>query len=77
MSETATLHGRDAPLASLRQAFAEARQGRGRLVLISGEPGIGKSALAAGFAAELQGGGVPVVWGRAWEFADAPPKPTV
>ena len=73
MSETATLHGRDAPLASLRQAFAEARQGRGRLVLISGEPGIGKSALAAGFATELQGGGVPVVWGRAWEFADAPP----
>jgi len=57
----------------LREALAGARSGRGRLVLIAGEPGIGKSALAARFAAELHDQGVPVAWGRAWEFADAPP----
>jgi hypothetical protein len=73
VSPVAPLHGRDAPLGLLRQAFGEARAARGRLVLIAGEPGIGKSALCAGFAAELQEQGAPVVWGRAWEFADAPP----
>ncbi len=70
---TAPLHGREGPLATLRQAWAAARAGRGQVVLLSGEPGIGKSALTARFAEELQGDGQPVVWGRAWEFADAPP----
>jgi hypothetical protein len=71
--DLATLLGRESPLAALRQAFADARSGRGRVVIVSGEPGIGKSTLAASFAAELEGQSVPVVWGRAWEFSDAPP----
>jgi DNA-binding SARP family transcriptional activator len=37
-----SLVGRDAELTLLRAAAAEARAGRGRLVLIGGEPGIGK-----------------------------------
>ncbi len=36
---------RDTPLASLAEYPAEARRGDGRLVLASGEAGVGKSAL--------------------------------
>jgi tetratricopeptide (TPR) repeat protein len=67
------LVGRDAPLASLRDALADALAGRGRVVLVSGEAGIGKSALAATIAREAEARGAAVTWGRAWEFADAPP----
>jgi DNA-binding SARP family transcriptional activator len=37
------LLGRDAPLAALRRALTEAEHGRTRMVLIEGEPGIGKT----------------------------------
>ncbi|HUJ60649.1 MAG TPA: AAA family ATPase, partial [Kofleriaceae bacterium] len=45
----------------------------GRLALIAGDAGIGKTALAAALADEAETGGAGVVWGRAWEFAEAPP----
>jgi hypothetical protein len=73
VSHLTTLHGRDAPLEALRQALGAARAAHGRVVLLSGEPGIGKSALATAFAAQLEDEDLAVVWGRAWEFADAPP----
>ena len=41
------LVGRDAEMATLREAFEEALTGRCRGVLISGAPGVGKTALAA------------------------------
>ena len=44
---------RDSQLAALHQYAREASQGQGRLVLISGEAGIGKSALLEEFAQEL------------------------
>ncbi len=37
--------GRDAELAQLRRALEQARQGRGQVVAIVGEPGVGKSRL--------------------------------
>jgi DNA-binding CsgD family transcriptional regulator/tetratricopeptide (TPR) repeat protein len=40
---------RDAPLAVLEEALASARAGRGRLVFLSGDAGIGKSALVRMF----------------------------
>ena len=67
------LHGRDAPLAALRAGLEGALAGRGRLALISGEAGIGKSAVARAIAREAEARGAVVTWGRAWEFADAPP----
>lgn len=67
------LHGRDAQLDALRAGLDAALVKRGGLVLISGEAGIGKSALATAIAAVAEARGASVTWGRAWEFADAPP----
>jgi class 3 adenylate cyclase/tetratricopeptide (TPR) repeat protein len=48
------LIGRDKELAELREALAEARQGRGSLVEIVGEPGIGKTRLIEELQAEQE-----------------------
>jgi chloramphenicol 3-O-phosphotransferase len=44
---------RESQLAALHQYAMEANRGQGRLVLISGEPGIGKSVLIEEFAQGL------------------------
>src|SRR6478672_3772934 len=49
----ATLLERDAQLAVLAEYAADARVGRGRLVLVRGEAGIGKSALLEAFEDRL------------------------
>jgi hypothetical protein len=41
--------------------------------VLSGEAGIGKTALASAIAREAEARGAQVTWGRAWEFAEAPP----
>ncbi len=64
--------GRERELASLSQALAEALAGEGRVVLVAGEPGIGKSALADRLAAEAGARGAKVLWGRCWEAGGAP-----
>jgi DNA-binding CsgD family transcriptional regulator len=66
------LVGRGRELALLRRRFADAVGGRGRVLLVAGEPGIGKSALVAVFAAEVAGRGVPVLVGRAVVDEGAP-----
>jgi len=63
--------GRVKQLAALEDAWAAASTGHGGLVLITGEPGIGKTTLAEQFAARLMPG-VSVHWGRAWEAGGAP-----
>src|SRR5437868_175481 len=65
--------GRDRELTLLREALGGALAGRGRLALVTGEAGIGKSALGAAIAEEAEARGATVTWGRAWEYADAPP----
>jgi len=68
------LVGRDAELAALGAALADAADGRGGgLVLISGEPGIGKTTLAGSFVRRARGQGAQVAWGGAWEDSGAPP----
>jgi serine/threonine protein kinase/Tfp pilus assembly protein PilF len=51
--ETA-LHGRDAELAKLREAWEQAKAGTGAIVLVEGEAGIGKTRLVDEFVAALE-----------------------
>ena len=64
--------GRAGELALLEAALADARAGRGRLVLLSGEAGIGKSRLADELASHAKRVGGRVLWGRCWEAGGAP-----
>ncbi|HEX7968483.1 MAG TPA: AAA family ATPase, partial [Stellaceae bacterium] len=52
------LAGRAAELAALARAFDDARSGRRQVVFVSGEPGIGKSALIDTFLDQLRTGNV-------------------
>lgn len=49
-------------LAGLREALDEALAGRGRLVLVAGEAGVGKSAVVRGFCEQARGP-AQVFWG--------------
>src|ERR1041385_2310600 len=64
------LVGRQRELSQLERALADARAGRGRVVLIAGQPGIGKSRLADEATRTAQ---MRVVWGRRREAGGAPP----
>ncbi len=64
--------GRQAELEQLRGAADEALGGHGRLVLISGEPGIGKTRTAEELATYAQVRGATVLWGRGHEDDAAP-----
>jgi len=66
------LIGRDAELAVLLDALDDAIACRGRLVLVGGEPGIGKSRLVEEFAAEAEVLGARALVGRCWEVGGAP-----
>ena len=50
---SSNLVGRDAELAQLARAFDQARLGRREMVFVTGEPGIGKSALVDAFVQQL------------------------
>lgn len=67
------LVGRNGPLSSLRAALEQCALGRGTLAVVSGEAGIGKTALVTALTDEAaQAGAVRVTVGRAWEHGDAP-----
>jgi tetratricopeptide (TPR) repeat protein len=65
--------GRDRELAELAAGLEDALDGQGRLFLIAGEPGIGKTRLAEQLARHAAEAGARVVWGRCWEGGGAPP----
>ena len=64
--------GRDAELKQLRRALAEACAGQGRLVLVAGEPGIGKTRIACELADQARVAGMQVLSARMWEADGAP-----
>ncbi len=65
--------GRERELAELSGGLSDALGGRGRLFLIVGEPGIGKTRLAAELGDHASRRGARVLWGRCWEGEGAPP----
>src|ERR1039458_273458 len=65
--------GRARELDVFRGAFARMLAGRRQLVLISGEPGIGKTRCAEALADVAEDQGALVLWGRCHEEAGAPP----
>ena len=65
--------GRERELAALLAALGDALSGSGRLVVVGGEPGIGKSRLAEELASRAGSHGAEIHWGRCWEEGGAPP----
>jgi tetratricopeptide (TPR) repeat protein len=64
--------GREEELHRLRNALERAEAGAGSVVLVSGEPGIGKSRLLDEVALAARDGGARVLLGRCWEAGGAP-----
>src|SRR5262245_27794551 len=65
--------GRERELEELSAALTAAQSGHGAFVLVTGEPGIGKTALLTVLAEQASAEGVRVVWGRCWESGGSPP----
>ena len=68
-----TLIGRGSEMAILGELMREVAAGRGRAVLIEGEPGIGKSTLVRAALAEAADVGCQVFWGAGDELGQALP----
>ncbi len=68
-----TFVGRARELDLLGTRLDDARGGRGQLVLVTGEPGIGKTRLAEELGRHAEAIGVPLGWGRASEDEGSPP----
>jgi AAA ATPase domain len=66
------LVGRDLPLRQVVRALDDAGAGMGRLVLISGEAGVGKTSLATEALAEAERRGARVATGTCWDGAGTP-----
>jgi hypothetical protein len=69
---TGGLVGRQAELEVLLEGLGALAAGRGRLFLLSGEPGIGKTRLADELAVRAAATGATVAWGGAWDGGGAP-----
>ncbi len=69
------LVGRERELAALKDLFREVRGGRGQIVFIAGEAGIGKSRLLLEFRRSLEASSDPITWleGRCVSFGQSTP----
>jgi DNA-binding SARP family transcriptional activator len=62
--------GRESVLRELDEQFVRADEGMGRMVLVSGEPGVGKTRLVAELAAEARRREAAVLWGGSGAHAN-------
>ncbi len=69
---SSTFVGREREVAALRAALHDVNGRRTRIVLLTGEPGIGKTRLADELATGARANGAEVLWGRCWEGDGAP-----
>ncbi|MCH7736491.1 MAG: ATP-binding protein, partial [Chloroflexi bacterium] len=65
--------GRQREMAVLTAALDDALSGRGQMVMLAGEPGIGKTRLAQELASRAESLGAQVMWGWCYEHVGAPP----
>lgn len=65
--------GREEEMRKLVSALEDAGAGNGRIITISGEPGIGKTRCAEELAATATERGFTVLWGRSHESISTPP----
>ena len=72
-ARTGRFVGRERELESLLERLHGAQRGEGAVVMLAGEPGIGKTRLCEELTLLARGRGVTVVWGRCYEGEWAPP----
>ena len=65
--------GRQRELAELTAALYDALSGEGRLFMLVGEPGIGKTRTTQELASYAEQQGAQVFWGRCYEEEEPPP----
>ena len=65
--------GRQREMAQLQRALNNTLSGQGRMVMLAGEPGIGKTRTAQELASYAEGQGAKVLWGWCYEEEGAPP----
>ena len=75
--EQLPLVGREIEFSRLAQMWQGTRSGQRQLLLLAGEPGIGKSRLAGEFARTAHGSGATVLFGRCDEGMGVPYQPFV
>ena len=73
LTPTASFIGRQQELGTLTTALDEALAGRGQIVMLAGEPGIGKTRTSQEIASIAERRGAQVLWGRCYEGQGAPP----
>ncbi len=66
-------NGRGEAVETLRRRLDEVRRGTGRVTLLAGDTGVGKSTLVAGLVTEIRGRGIRTLIGRAPPLDDPPP----
>ncbi len=71
--EAVNLAGREKELGVLREKLANAKGGKGGLVLIGGEAGVGKTTLAEASLREAASLGFAVLEGHCFDLAETPP----
>src|SRR5450631_2063881 len=59
--------GRERELQALDERLDEALATGGKVVLVSGEPGVGKTRLVEELSRRAEARGFVVAWGRSWE----------
>ena len=67
------LTGRTREQSALRDCLAAAFESRGRLILVCGEAGIGKTTLVADLMREAQARGARVATGHCYDLTETPP----